>query len=86
MPAILTPVNADASKLSARRSSGSRLCTDDLPQALARAVTSMVIAVSIRATRSAPAATFIRSPAPCGCDRMHGRRLLIAQMKKPGPA
>ena len=55
MPAILTPVNAEASKLSARRSSTSRLWTDDLPQAFASAVISIVMAVRYRATRSAPA-------------------------------
>ena len=45
MPAILTPVKAEASKLSARRSSVSRLRTDDFPQALASTVTSIVMAV-----------------------------------------
>ena len=45
IPAILTPVKADASKDRARRSSVSRLWTDDLPQALASAVISIVMAV-----------------------------------------
>ena len=42
MPAILAPVKAEASKESALRSSTSRLCTDDLPQAFASAVISML--------------------------------------------
>ena len=45
IPAIFTPVKAEASKLIARRSSTSRLWTEDLPQAFASAVISIVIAV-----------------------------------------
>ena len=51
---------AEASSVSARRSSGSRLCTEDFPHAFASSVASIVMAVSRRNVRSAPASTSIR--------------------------
>ena len=43
------PLNAEASSESARRSSTSRLCTEDIPHAFASSVISIVIAVRKRA-------------------------------------
>ena len=65
IPASRAPVNVEASRESARRSSTSRLCTEDFPHAFASSVISIVIAVRNRAIRSAAAGTSRRA-SKCG--------------------